>query len=284
MPEFVTQIDVSPVAWQFLQNLRMDDLPSELIQNELDAGSLETRLIFGQDQFTCEGNGESIDADGWKRLSYFLGAGNEAPRKQSKTGVKNHGLKTCFTLGDHIRILSDGKLFKQTLYRYGETKHPCPGTFERPIPDDSAPHTGCRIEIPYRRKRLVTKDGENFEFAAIEDQELDGLFERLVKDAPRRFLGVIRPGFRTSYTLVVTHWRLGTVTFRFTSRRLSQKSKQLVFARSCTATTSDCGSRVRNWVRSQNSMPSTAAPVEKSPGRWTRATDRSRISACVGIR
>jgi hypothetical protein len=38
------------------------------------------------------------------------------PGKGLRIGVKNHGLKTCFTIGDEIVIDSDGTLSKQTLY------------------------------------------------------------------------------------------------------------------------------------------------------------------------
>jgi hypothetical protein len=86
----------------------------------------------------CQGNGERVDADGWKRLSYITGAGKEAPRKRNRIGVKNHGLKTCFKVGDEILIQSDQKRCKQTLYRDGLHAPPAPAAFKYPVPDQSA--------------------------------------------------------------------------------------------------------------------------------------------------
>lgn len=50
------------------------------------------------------------------RLSFIRGAGKSVPGKRLRMGVKNHGLKTCFTIGNEIVIDSDGTLSKQTLY------------------------------------------------------------------------------------------------------------------------------------------------------------------------
>ena len=85
------------------------------------------------------------------RLSYITGAGKEAPRKHNRIGVKNHGLKTCFKVGDEILIQSDQKRCKQTLYRDGLQAPPAPAAFKYPGPDESAPQDGCRIEVAIGR-------------------------------------------------------------------------------------------------------------------------------------
>src|SRR5260370_23684605 len=139
---FITRFDAEPEFWQFLSGLRHEDIITELIQNELDADSTRTRITFDSESFSCEGNGKSIDADGWKRLSFVRGAGQQAPRKRFRIGVKNHGLKTCFTLGDEINLSSAGKAFKQTLYSDRPKLPPPPGTHQGPLTDPKAPLAG----------------------------------------------------------------------------------------------------------------------------------------------
>src|SRR5579862_2213377 len=112
---FETRIDAMPEFWQFLNGLLPQDLIAELVQNDLDAGAHRTRIAFETDRFTCEGDGAPVDAIGWKRLSFIRGAGDEVPCKLHRIGVKNHGLKTCFTLGDEIALSSAGRQIKQTL-------------------------------------------------------------------------------------------------------------------------------------------------------------------------
>ena len=71
MPEFVQQTDIGPEFWQFLRGIRNDDLLIELIQNELDANSLHTSIIFLPDRLVCTGDGECIDeAVGRGSVSY----------------------------------------------------------------------------------------------------------------------------------------------------------------------------------------------------------------------
>ena len=161
------------------------------------------------------------------------GAGDKAPRKQHRIGVKNHGLKTCFTLGDEIAISSDGKVFKQTLYRNGAAAPPAPGTFEKPITDSSAPMTGCRIAIPYRSKPLTTPVGERFEFPVPDKQTIEDIFRKACAEIPQRFIGVIRPRILETYTIELRHHSLGVkmFTFRCTPARAVRGGR--VFTRSC---------------------------------------------------
>ena len=170
--------DAIPATWEFLNGLRKDDLISELIQNDLDAGASITRIGFGCDRLICEGNGAPVDDNGWERLKYFRGAGCEVACKKQQIGVKNHGLKSCFTIGDEIRILSDGKRTQQTLYDAGRDKAPTPGALRSPVPDSTAPAGGCRIEVPYRTSDLDVGVGQGFHFSAVTADDIAELFRQ----------------------------------------------------------------------------------------------------------
>jgi len=230
---YIARYDAEPEFWQFLNGLTPDDLIAELVQNELDAESTRTCIRFEPDRFICEGNGEPIDSDGWTRLSFIRGAGKDAPRKRLRIGVKNHGLKTCFTVGDEILIASDGKLFKQTLYRNGVDNDPAPATFEEPVADPSAPKQGCKIEVPYRTKPLVTTFGEPLEFAAPGVQAIEDIFRRACVEIPERFIGVIRPPFRERYEIELRHHRLGSAIFLFRCAEPRPVRGGQIFTRSC---------------------------------------------------
>jgi len=230
---YIARYDAEPEFWQFLNGLTHEDLISELVQNELDAESARTCIRFEADRLVCEGNGQSIDAEGWTRLSFIRGAGKDAPRKRFRIGVKNHGLKTCFTVGDEIVIRSDGKLFKQTLYRNGSENDPAPATFQEPVVDPDAPMLGCSIEVPYRTRPLVTKHGEPFEFAVPEPETIEEIFRRACTEIPKRFIGVIRPGVRESYEIELRHHRLGFVTFLFRCTAARRVRGRQIFSRSC---------------------------------------------------
>lgn len=53
--EYTIRYDADALFWQVLNGLRQDDLISELIQNELDAGANRTLIHFGERGFFCEG-------------------------------------------------------------------------------------------------------------------------------------------------------------------------------------------------------------------------------------
>src|SRR5687768_8121139 len=114
---YTARTDTLPEFFNFLAGLRADDLVAELVQNEIDAGSTETIISFEHNRLVCAGNGEHVDDDGWLRLSYLRGAGDRVPRKRGLIGVKNHGIKACFTIGDEIFVRSAGRYAHQTLYR-----------------------------------------------------------------------------------------------------------------------------------------------------------------------
>ena len=151
---FVTQFDEVPQFWQFIRGLRFEDLLVELIQNELDANASRTSISFAPDRLICRGDGEPVSEDGWRRLAFVAGAGNKVEAKRFRIGIKNHGLKACFRLGDEIIVRSDGRKTIQTLYRDGPSSHPFPGALPEPDPDEQAPLTGCSVEVPYRLKDL----------------------------------------------------------------------------------------------------------------------------------
>jgi hypothetical protein len=233
---YITQFDAEAAFWQFLNNLTADGLIIELIQNDLDAHAIETHIQLETDRLICKGNGLPVDSDGWKRLSFMTGAGKEAPRKHNRIGVKNHGLKTCFTIGDEILIRSDGKRTKQTLYRDGPNAPPAPAAYISPLPDESAPREGCRIEVPYRRRPLMAGDGEPLELVALTDAVLDSMFLRASDEAPMWFLGAIRPRVRDRYTIHLRHYRLGSTVLAFTCSSPRRVSAGEIFTRTCTVT------------------------------------------------
>ena len=162
-PGYVQRFDAEPQFWQFLRGLHYDDLIVELIQNDLDANASCTSIAFTSDRLICQGDGESVSEDGWLRLSFVMGAGVEVESKRYRIGVKNHGLKACFWLGDEIIVRSDGLRMVQTLYKDGYEKQPSPGTLPEPVSDSGAPPTGCSIEVPYRERELVVTRGEDLE-------------------------------------------------------------------------------------------------------------------------
>jgi len=231
--QYVTQFDVVPEFWQFLNGLRADDIITELVQNDLDADARKTSISFGKTQLICEGDGDPVEKKGWARLTYIRGAGDQVPRKRNRIGIKNHGLKTCFTISDDIIIRSDGKLLHQTLYKNGRDQPPLPGAFDSPVIDAESPMTGCRVEVPYRARDLVTKVGEPLLFPAPSSQKIDELFLNACREIPQRFLGVIRPKFRDQYTIELRHHRLGHTRFEFRCGRLRKSGRMQLFSRVC---------------------------------------------------
>ena len=81
-PGYVQRFDREPQFWQFLKGLRSDDLIVERIQNDLDANASHTSITFTCDRLFCEGDGEPMREDGWRRLSYVMGAGVEVESKR----------------------------------------------------------------------------------------------------------------------------------------------------------------------------------------------------------
>lgn len=237
-PEFIQRFDAEPQFWQFLRGLHSHDLIVELIQNDLDAKASHTSITFTPDRLICQGDGEPVSEDGWRRLSFVMGAGVEVESKRFRIGVKNHGLKACFWLGDEIIVRSDGLRMIQTLYNDGYEKQPSPGTLPEPVPDSDAPSTGCSIEVPYRKRELEVTRGEDLTIGIPDGSSLEGLFTNACELLPGRLLGVVRPGIRDKYRLCLSHHILGSVEIHWRAKRgRNEKGRGrrqfTVFSREC---------------------------------------------------
>ena len=240
-PGYVQRFDDEPRFWQFLKGLRSDDLIVELIQNDLDAKASRTSITFTSDRLICQGDGEPVSGDGWCRLSYVMGAGVRVESKRFQIGVKNHGLKACFWLGDEFIVRSDGLRMVQTLYQYGYENQPSPGTFLEPVPDNTAPPTGCSIEVPYRERELVVEKGEALTIGIPDEISLEALFRNACELLPGRLMGVVHPGIRDQYTLRLSHHTLGSVEIHWRAKRGRNvngrgRRRFTAFGRECTTT------------------------------------------------
>jgi hypothetical protein len=241
-PLFQARIDVGPKVLEFIGALSPDDIVTELVQNDLDQGARSTRIVFHRDTLVAHGDGSPVDEAGWRRLSYLLGAGGAVEEKRDGIGVKNHGLRSCFALGDEIWVSSAGARTLLALAHpdeRGRRRRFNPGAWDHPVPDSEAPAAGARIEVPLRTRPLP-KDGKTDTGLAVPSvEELERLFRTAVADAPQRYLGCVRPDVTTRYALVLEHWELGTWTFTYTSGPLRRKGRNRVYRRRCTVTTPD---------------------------------------------
>ena len=184
----------------------------------------------------CEGDGRPVDEDGWKRLRSIQGAGNKVPAKRGKIGVKNHGLKTAFTIGDEIQLSSDGKKIIQTLYKNGINQDPYPGASKDPEPDPLAPTNGCRIVIRYRSTDFKAKQGENIVIGKVTAQDINTLFKSSCINLPEQFAGIVSPNGVSRYTVMLDHWSLGSAKFVFSCtkpRKIKGMRSIEIFRRKC---------------------------------------------------
>lgn len=259
--EFVLKTDQAPEFWQFLNGLRGDDLLVELIVNELDARSSRTEIRFEPDFLVCTGDGDPIDASGWERLSYIKGAGHEVAAKVGMFGVKNHGLKACFTLGNSITLRSAGHQILQTLFKDGEDNPPYPAVRVPPREDPGAPTRGTRIEVPYRRRQFSVPHGEKFDFGAVDDVQIERVFSEAIATLPKRLLGIIRPGILEDYQLILSHHRLGSHTLSFKAGRVRREKGFISYFRECREITPS-GERLL-----EREHACLAASAERSPAK-----------------
>ena len=231
---FVSEADWVPSFWNYLLDLDSADLVAELVQNDLDQGATRTVISFEKDYLVCEGNGKPVEPDGWRRLRLIQGAGDTVPAKKGKIGVKNHGLKTAFTIGDELSLMSAGKIVVQTLYANGRNKPPYPGASSEPQVYLDAPSHGCRIVIRYRRSPVEPRQGEANVLGAVDSQEIDDLFLRACESAPEQFAGVVSPESVPNYEIVLRHWRHGVASFSFSCTRPRRTKKRIeLFRRRC---------------------------------------------------
>ena len=231
---FVTEADWIPSFWNFLVGLNRDDLIAELIQNDLDQAATRTIISFQKDQLVCEGNGNPVDAEGWKRLRIIQGAGDSVPAKRGKIGVKNHGLKTAFTIGDELQLMSAGQGIVQTLYAKGPNNPPYPGASDNPIVDSQAPHEGCRIVIRYRSATVEPIQGEAVVLPLVTEEQIDHMFQQACYSIPEQFAGIVSPGTVPRYEIILRHWRLDEARFTFSCTRTRKIVKRMeLFRRHC---------------------------------------------------
>ena len=231
---FVTEADWIPSFRNYLLDLDRDDLIAELVQNDLDQDATRTVISFEEDQLVCEGNGKPVGDEGWQRLRKIQGAGGSVPAKRGKIGVKNHGLKTAFTVGDELQLMSAGRAIVQTLYAKGRNKLPYPGASPEPIADPQAPADGCRIVLRYRNTDIEPPQGEANVLGAVSVEEIDDLFLSACTSAPEQFAGIVSPEVAPCYEIVLRHWRLGEARFSFSCTRPRKIGKRIeIFRRRC---------------------------------------------------
>lgn len=224
----VVQIDIAAVLGGFLKELSPIDVIVELIQNELDAGSTSTEIVFGDDALVCTGNGSSIDAKGWKRLVYVLGAGGEVEAKVDGIGAKNHGVRSCFLLGDDIVVQCDGHRVELTLrgdMQDRERFYPAAWPKE---PDEAAPPVGTRVSVGYRH-RTRTVPGHN-SLLPPDEAGLNALFAEALESCPNRLLFASAPGRTWDYELILVR-RGRRVALRYQARPWGKGG---FFQRTCT--------------------------------------------------
>jgi len=245
-PQFQARIDIVPKVLEFISTLSPEDIVTELVQNDLDQGARSTRIRFAADALIAEGNGRAVDPAGWTRLSYLLGAGGEVEAKQDGIGVKNHGLRSCFALGDDIVVRSAGQRALLTLCTPEERRRVLrPGAWVHPMPDEGAPAAGARIEVPLRRQPLPRDAKTDTGLMVPTADEVERLFRIAVAEAPHRFLGCVRPGVTMRYVLALEHWRLGSCVLTYSCGPLRQRGRYRAFRRRCTAVLPDGTTTVR---------------------------------------
>jgi hypothetical protein len=231
--DYVLESDEAAEFWQFLHGMRGDDLLVELIVNDLDAKSPRTVIRFEPERLVCAGAGLPVDQDGWDRLRKIRGAGGVVNAKKGLFGIKNHGLKACFTLGNDIILRSAGLRTVQTLFSRGANAPAYPGALRAPLYDPDGPAAGTTLEVPYRREAFRTQQGEAFTFSGMDDAMIDAKFLDAVATLPRRLLGIVRPRILERYTLELHHWRLGHASLDFRCGRWRMSKGAMAFARHC---------------------------------------------------
>jgi len=228
-----SRADWIPAFWNFLGSLDRNDLIAELIQNDLDQGATRTEISFEPDRVVSQGNGAPVDEMGWQRLQRIYGAGKQVPAKKNRIGVKNHGLKTAFTIGDRILIRSDGQALFQLLYADGDDADPRPGA-SSPRQDLNSPKQGCSIDISLRKRDLRPAEGERLVLRAPTEQALEEIFRTACSAIPEQFAGIVSVSGIPRYEIPIHHWELGDVLFAFLcGRARSKKGGPLLFRRHC---------------------------------------------------
>lgn len=127
---------------EFVKSHDYASLIDELIQNDYDAESPESKIELFEDRLVSTGFGKPIDEAGWQRLKLVMGTGTDVPPKKGRLGIKNQGLRALFLLGDLIVVRSNG-YFTVLSLEYGSLKR-------RKEDDVTRDLAGTIVEVPYR--------------------------------------------------------------------------------------------------------------------------------------
>jgi len=94
----------------------------------------------------------------------------------------------------------------------------------------------------------VTNVGEPLEFSSPGAGTLEELFRQSCVDIPGRFIGAIRPGSRDRYTIELSHYKLGSVSYQF---RCTPKRKY------------QCGSLFNRICTTSGTLPNLPKPLRE---------------------
>ena len=228
---FLQKVDIPAILGQFLINLRLEDLVIELIQNELDAFSPSTVISFEEDRLTCEGLGRPVDKNGWTRLEVVAAAGGDIEAKKDGIGMKNHGLRTGFLIGDNIIVQSTGHRVDLTVRPRAQSNKFSPGTWSRVV-DSDAPLIGTRITVPYRTQGLVVPSGE-IKLEPLSLTQIKQLYESACSEIPTRLLGVLPAGSQSKYSVTLLCENRPEFTVEFQCSPIKRKGNQQLSRRRC---------------------------------------------------
>ncbi|MCH8156316.1 MAG: hypothetical protein IID18_00950, partial [Nitrospinae bacterium] len=234
-PPRVRETDISGDVAQFLLSVRSEDLVTELVQNELDAGSRHTLIEFGKSSVVCSGNGRKVDDTGWKRLRLVKAVSADL-EKRDGIGVKNHGLRVGFLWGDEIIVQSNGQETRLLLRGEKDQEKFDPAAWDYPVSIADTHKAGCRVTIPLREQDLRIPGRDGFTLRKRSFEEIEQLFDHTIAEAPRRFIGVVCPGSCNRYELELKHWRRGTFKFMFLVASVPGWKSRKLFRRSCQIT------------------------------------------------
>ena len=200
------------------------------------------------------------------------------PAKRKRIGVKNHGLKTAFTIGDELELSSAGLRIVQTLYARGRDKPAYPGASAEPIEDPDAPQTGCRIAIQYRTVAVKPSHGEASEIGPTDEGDIRELFVEACTAVPEQFAGIVSPHSVPRYEIVLRHWELGEAQFVFSCTRPRKgrgRRRFELFRRHCDVAGTAAGlpkalreQAARRWVPLQGRLQERVADCFRAGRRF----------------
>jgi hypothetical protein len=249
------------------------DVLRELVQNEYDAGGTQLTIDFGDEALVVQGNGRTIDKQGWKRLSVMLGTGvvagdgDRVDAKVNGIGSKNFGMRSLFLFGDRIEVASGGRrtILDRSL-----------GSLDEPLPDPALNGArGVRITVAYRK----VADGPLMPFDR--DRELDALRTIAAELAPT-LVKLSQPGKGKSLrSVLVSSARLGYVLrWRQTVRRVPGATgvlRRSIRVDGATALQPGAPARIAEIEHQTAIVPSSTLPNRSLPGYFRAAGGRVRL-------